>query len=189
MSRVFLQTALILILLVGCSGKKGNTNKTSSKQNIKNGFIEYLPKDSSYAISFPESWEVKKGRQAFQLMALSPLADSSDKFREDVIVFREKFPKNVKTLDDYLSFTKKKISKLLKEFSEGNSGKLNVNGLKGRWFEYSFTLNKEIKNKCLAFVHAENNNAYVVLASALDTTYTNFKPLFEKIDSSFSISK
>ena len=192
MVKTFIHALILLVLLAGCSNHKENPDKgkAPNKTNNKdNSLVEYFSKDSSYSISFPEDWQVKKGRQSFQLMALTPLADSSDKFREDIIVFREKFPKDVKDLDGYIDYTKKKISKLLKDYKEGKSGKAKINGLKGRWFEYSFTLNKNIKNKCLAYVYDKDKNAYVVLASALDTTYDSFKPLFERIDSTFILNR
>jgi len=187
MIKAVAQALIILILFVGCSKDKSNSAKETGNTKSDNGFVEYFAKDSTYSISFPENWEVKNGRQAFQIMALSPLADSTDKFREDIIVFREKFPKGVKDLNGYIDYTKKKITKLLKEYKEGKTGKANINGHNGIWFEYSFTLNKNIKNKCLAYVYDKDKQAFVVLASALDTTYNKFKPLFQKIDSTFNI--
>ncbi len=190
MIKTMLQLLLVLALITGCSKNDSKVNnEKNNKQVVHNGFIQYYPKDSSYTISFPEEWEVKKGRQSFQLMALSQLADSTDKFREDVIVFIEQYPKDVKTIDDYLKFTNQHMAKLLKNFKKGSAEKFDIKDAEGRKFEYTFTLNKNIKNKCLAYVVAKNKKAYVVLASALDSTYENFKPLFEKIDSTFQVIK
>ncbi len=173
----------VFLLFFGCGNKK---DRQETKSKSVNGFIQYYPADSSYSISFPESWEVKKGRQSFQLMALSPVKDSSDLFREDVIIFREKYPKEVTDIDGYLNFSLKKIPTLLKNFKEGKSGKTNINGNDSRWFEYTFTMNGKRVQKCLAYIFEKNNYGYVVLSSAVDSTYNSYKPVFKKISNTFN---
>jgi hypothetical protein len=148
-----------------------------------------MPADSSYSISFPESWEVKKGRQSFQLMALSPVKDSTDLFREDVIIFREKYPKGVEDIDGYLNYSLKKIPTLLKKFKEGNSGQTKINGNDSRWFEYTFVMNGKRVQKCLAYIFEKDKSGYVVLSSAVDSTYNDYEPVFKKISETFVFNK
>jgi hypothetical protein len=175
----------LLLFFVGC-GNKNNNQETKPKS--VNGLVKYMPADSSYSIGFPESWEVKKGRQSFQLMALSPVKDSTDMFREDVIIFREKYPKGVTDIDGYLNYSLKKIPTLLKNFKEGNSGKTKINGNDSRWFEYTFIMNGKRVQKCLAYIFEKDKYGYVVLSSAVDSTYEAYNPVFKKISKTFNFT-
>ncbi len=146
----------------------------------------YTPRDSSYTISYPQTWEAHRGRRSFQLMLISPRTDSTDKFQENVIIFREDM--EGKKLDGYVNYLiKEKLPKSVKGFSLISKKKEKINNLNSFVLEYKFEYRAPVKS--LAYVFEKDGFSYVVLGTAPDSTYSDYKQIFTNVGHSFIFNK
>ena len=96
----------IIIIFVSCSKKDPDRC-----YNGKGGF----------SIEFPKDWEIKEDYMGSLVMALSPLKNSQDDFRENIIITIEKLSKDM-TIDEYLDFNMAKLGKFFTDFKELKRG-------------------------------------------------------------------
>jgi hypothetical protein len=167
-------TVLLLPLLTAVfafTGLKSNSD-----------YRTYTPKDSSYVVSYPSTWDAHRGRKSFQLMLISPRTDSSDSFQENVIIFREDAgSKNISQYADYI--INEKLPNSVKDFKLLSKTSKKINKLNAVRLVYSFNFRKPAKS--LAYIFLDDGFAYVVLGTALESTFSKYEQNFDHIGKSF----
>ncbi len=176
MSRKVLLTVLpVLYLLIAC----GNTDDYAN-------YRSFTPRDSSYTVSYPQTWDAQRGRRSFQLMLISPRKDSADAFQENVIIFRE--DAEGQNIDDYINnIITEKLPKTLKDFKLLSKNKTEINNEKAYRLEYQFSYRSPAKS--IGYVFEKDGFAYIVLGTALDSTFTYYSGIFDKIGNSFKFNE
>ncbi len=149
-------------------------------------FRSFTPRDSSYEISYPQKWDAHRGRRSFQLMLISPKADSSDKFQENVIIFRE--DEEGMKLDKFVDYIiNEKLPNSLKDFKIISKSEKKINNEKAYRIEYGFSYN--VPAKSIGYIFEQDGFAYVVLGTALDSTFAEYSKIFDNIASTFRFIK
>ncbi len=175
MKKIIVVTLLpLLYFLIACSNQ--------SDSNYA-GYRKYTPKDSSYIISYPETWDARRGRRSFQLMLISPKTDSADAFQENVIIFREDMSID-HTLKDFVDETiQEKLPKSLKDFKLLKKESVKINGEDAYRLEYTFSYRMPVRS--VGYIFDKEGFAYVVLGTAPDSTFASYSNIFDNIGKSF----
>jgi hypothetical protein len=175
----------LLYLLIACTNESGNNqnNKTSSVSTSE--FRTFTPRDSSYVVSYPKTWDARRGRKSFQLMLISQPTDSTDKFRENVIVFRE--DAQGKNLEGYVKYiAEEKLPYEMKDFKVVSQKPTTINGEKAIRMEYTFSYRKPAR--AVGYVFEKEGFAYIVLGTAYDSTFAQYVKTFDAVARSFKFT-
>ena len=167
LNKFYVILALVLIVS-GCSSKQAERYNNSK---------------DDFSIKFPKEWENKEGFMGTDVISLSPRENAADQFRENVNVVVEKIPDGM-SLNDYFDTNLPKLSKVIRDFQQVETGNTIINDNVAEWLIYTGSIGTiNLKSKQYYIVH--DNKGYVITCSATPGTYDNFKNVFDEIVQSF----
>jgi hypothetical protein len=179
-----LLTSILLVTILGCSGQPSDnryrfeTIELSSFKNIKEGF----------SISYPTKWDTTNLNREIIFMAYEKRRDSSDKFRENMNIYKVKTQRSM-SLEDILkqaenAFTSKyKNDAVLK-----STVKQNNYGLKYALLETFIRVNGTEVVSCESYFR--RGDYVYVLGGAFDNSqYPVYHRMLSKIINEFQFIK
>jgi len=157
-----------VLLISGCSSKQAD---------------RYYNSKDNFSIKFPKDWENKEGFMGTDVISLSPRENTADQFRENVNVVVEKIPDGM-SLNDYFNANLPKLSKVVQNFQNKETGTTTINDNDAQWLIYAGSIGTiNLKSKQYYMVH--DNKGYVITCSATPGTYDNFNSVFDEVVQSF----
>jgi len=143
----------------------------------------YYSKKDDFSIKLPKEWENKEGFMSSSVISLSPLENSTDKFRENVNVVVEDMPSGME-LEEYFTKNVTNLAKFLADFHEFQRGTAYISEADAKWLIYSGKFGTiEVKNKVFFLVNGRRG--YTITCSATPDGFARYKNKFEEIAQSF----
>ncbi len=178
-------TAFVFLIMSGC-GKNGMVANTSKA--LDPDFSRYEDKVNGYQIDFPKDWEEKEGSSGTNVIALSPLQNDQDMFRENVnVTIRDLSGDGSETsLKATAEAAIEDIRTILKNVQVETSRAETINGMNGWTLVYTGSKD-DFNGKFKQFVIFQGGHAYAITYSAAATDYTTFESDAQKSFNSFTI--
>jgi hypothetical protein len=165
---------LVIITVVALMVMFGIISQASAQVTKK-----YTNKVKGFSINFPAKWEIKEKVSGVDVIALSPLENSADRFRENINVIAVKVPTNV-TLKVFYDANVKDMKKNLKKFTVISETNTKINGNGAKKLVYSHKMYNHIM-KASAYVIANNGKAFFITCTAAPATFAKWDAAFDKI--------
>ena len=139
-----------------------------------------------FSIQIPATWQIKEGFMGTLLIAISPLDDSLDEFRENINVVREKLGQYM-SLDEYMKISVRNMARVLTIFEKEETGRWRTEAGEVGWIRY--THRQGIYHiRGLAAVYLEGDQAFVVTSTAESDRFMKYRSLFELVSKSFRLT-
>ncbi len=120
-------------------------------------------------------------------IAVSPLDDSLDEFRENVNVVGEKLGQYI-SLDEYMKISTRNMARVLTIFEKEETGRWRIDAGEVGWIRY--THRQGIYHiRGLATIFLEGNQAFVVTCTAESDRFMKYRGLFKLMSKSFRFAK
>lgn len=146
----------------------------------------YSNKEKGFAITFPSNWEQKEGALGLDVIALSPVENANDPFRENVSVLSGELDPAI-NLETFFSENVKNLGLDLKEFKSIDSGEKTINGRKMKWIHYQHAIGNT-KLEVLQYFLVANNHWYIITSSAEESSFPKYQKDFETVIQSFKLN-
>jgi hypothetical protein len=140
---------------------------------------------ASFEISAPADWEVSRDAGVVQMTALSPKADVTDTFQENVTVVLDEMLPGM-TWADYLDHNDLLLAMSLHDFERLDAQEVEMLGYKARRTLISHTSNG-LKLRGLSYAFPIDRRVYVIACTAPEETFADYLHTFEEIVRSFSV--
>jgi hypothetical protein len=143
----------------------------------------YANAKEKVSISYPASWE-KKEVENTVFFFMAPYTHQGQKFRENVNLVTG--PAEDLYLVEYLMDARKKLAENVEGFRELKSQYIKIDSLDCCRMIYQFKY-KNLVLKDAYYLVLKDGKAYSLTCSALEGTFDQYYPIFEKIARSFKI--
>ena len=144
---------------------------------------EYQNKQYAYAISVPESWDIKERYEKTVMLAVSPKQNRRDRFRENINLNVQVVPNTI-NLDKYYKKNIRDMREYLSDFEKHSSGEIRMDGIKSKYMLYSHKVGN-IRAKVLEVMFLSGSLGYKITCTALDNTFEDYKKIFKRILGTF----
>ncbi len=145
----------------------------------------YEDSGKRFSISLPKGWEQRQDAMGAAVIALRPMDNKKDSFRENVNVVVE--PLNTKmTAKQYFDASQAVLAKAFTEFHLEKKGHSTIDSHDYYWSIFTHRLGTT-RAKVLQYMTVDAKNGFVITGSALPATFPKFLPQFETIAKSFRI--
>jgi hypothetical protein len=159
----------------------------SSAMAVSPLLTRYESTRHGFSIQIPATWQFKEGYMGTLFIAISPLDDSLDEFRENVNVTVEKLDRYI-SLDEYMKISVRNMARMLTLFKEEETGRRKSDAGEVGWIRY--THRQGIYHiRGLATIAIEGNQAFVVTCTAESDRFMKYRSLFELMSKSFRLTK
>ncbi len=142
----------------------------------------YINNKDKFSIQFPNNWEIKENYYGTNVMALSPLENNEDNFRENLNVVVETIPARM-SLEDYFSLSVKNLHQL-NNFNDEFSGYDEFDNTKVKWLYYTHEL-ANYKLKVVLYQLVKDGKGYSITATAKAEDFDKYKDQFQNSASTF----
>lgn len=140
-----------------------------------------------FQVELPDSWSLGEGfsdkRLDFVVIALSPEDQQKDPFIENMNILVEDLGKEV-ALKDYFMWNLVGLMQELPNFQMHEKDNALVNGVKMQVLVYSWDMDTE-KTATYQFIFVKGTKGYVITFSAQPDKFEDYRPIFNRIASSF----
>jgi serine/threonine-protein kinase len=174
-----------------------SSSSSSSQANITNTidtFLTYQNSTEGIKIQYPANWEKVKNASIpqFAVLFLSPQENSSDIFRERVVVQAINLPSRNTTLDELVNELVGNLKTRLVNFELQDSKPFTIasnNTAQMLIYTYSNFLPdfRTLKSTDVAMIN--DNKAYIITYNAEASKYSSYLPTVQKMIESFEIIK
>lgn len=137
--------------------------------------------DSLYTIQYPETWEMNyTGQKGLSFVAVSPLTNSEDKFRENLSLVVQDMKADDSNLQDFAEDNTYQIVDMITDGKIVKNEEATENGVTYREIVYSGIQNSmEFINTQRFYFHG--TNAFVLTFTCAAGQYDDFKPQIDKL--------
>ncbi len=144
---------------------------------------EYRNREKAFSVVFPETWELGEDQFGLDVVALSPLGDLADKFRDNVSIASSVMPTPLDS-DAILDHNLPSMMNVITDFKVLDRGQQTIKGVDASWLTYTQTQGIfKLKVKLYALPGSER--AYLIYCTAEATAFEQFEAPFQKIVGSF----
>jgi serine/threonine-protein kinase len=172
--RKFMPGFLLLVLFIGLAFPAMAGEQKLHRDGVK-----------KFSVKYPADWEPKEGEYGTTFMALSPVENETDAFRENFNIVYNEYP-TAYTLEDYFDASLEGLKKFLTDFQVLDKGKAVINNRESRWIMYLHRMG-EIKVKVKQYFFVNGKRTYILTFSAEPNSYERFHGHFEAIAASFQV--
>lgn len=141
---------------------------------------------AGYSIKFPSSWDIKTGIMGTDVIALTPLEDVDDPFRENVNVIFTDLELPI-TREEYYSHNLKALQALLTDFHLEAMDRVDVDGEEAQRFIYTHRIG-EIEAKVMQYLLLVNQRAYVITFTTDPDRFDDFSQVFNQVMETFDFT-
>ena len=174
-----------------------SSSSSTSRSNITNTidtFLTYQNSTEGIKIDYPANWEKVKNASIpqFAVLFLSPQENSSDIFRERLVVQAVDLPSKNTTLDELVNELVGNLKTRLVNFELQDSKPFTIasnNTAQMLIYTYSNFLPdfRTLKSTDVATING--NKAYIITFNAEASKYSSYLPIVQKMIESFEITK
>lgn len=143
----------------------------------------YISEEAGYQIKFPSDWEVMKGVMGTDVVALAPIKDPEDLFRENANIIYAKLDLPLNR-EEYYAYNLKSLSQLLVDFDLENSEDIKIDGMEAKKIIFTHTMGV-VNAKVLQYLILDGDKAYVMTFTADPLDFDKYRESFENIGNSF----
>lgn len=162
------------------------TNAVENQQ-FTQGPAQFVSKEGDYSIQIPDHWELMTNQMGTDLIALAPLLDAQDLFRENLNIISAKFEFPM-SKEEYYALNMKSLNDLLTDFDLENSQDIQLGGVDAR--EITFTHRIGVVNvRVTQYLILVNQKAIVISFTSDTIEYPKMKDQFAQIASTFKMEK
>lgn len=159
---------------------------SSTSITVPDGFVNYTSTKYGISVQHPSDWTVTEDfMSTVSVMIGSPAKDSSDALKENVSIIVQDLSASPVTLAEFDSLNRAELASAITDFSLLNSGDCTINGIAGKFVEYTGTQGK-LSLKLYQAWTIDNNMAYVYTFTAGVETYDEYKATSDAILSSLT---
>ena len=141
--------------------------------------VTYRNQEKGFSIEFPGDWEQIEGYMGTTILALSPLENAQDRFRENVNVIVNTLPEEI-SLDEHFQQNLAAIGEALGDYQELGKGSTTIDKTDTRWLAYSHRM-EGYQLKALVYIMIKNGREYVITFSANSDDFSRYLNKFETI--------
>lgn len=181
-----LLTLLVLggILLSGCVGQEGAEEPQPPEPELIKDFLTYESPTHGIRIKYPKDWTMQEGFMGTVVVFLSPKADASDVFQENLSVGVEDLSGVSITLDEYTELTIDQIEQFITDFNVVESGKTTLANNSAYKIVYTGS-QAQYSIKWMQIWTIKGYKAYLITYTAETNNYSDFLEIVEAMISSF----
>lgn len=141
----------------------------------------FRDRSKGFSVVFPNDWEIKTEGLlgATVVQALSPLEEKGDLFRENVNVSVEELSKDM-GLSYYREITFENIARALGEFREIERNDFTLDGRKAVMTVFTHR-SGALRLKVMLCLVVERHRGYVLVGTATEKSFPEYKPVFFRI--------
>ncbi len=139
-----------------------------------------------FSIDLPSIWQIRENYMGTAVIAIGPLDNSMDEFRENVNVVRETLPRFM-SMDEYMKISIQNMARVLTIFEKEDTGRWQTGSGEAAWVLYTHRQGKYYI-RGLAVVYMKGNQAYVITNTAESDRFLRYRSLFEFVSKSFRMS-
>ena len=174
-----------------------SSSSSTSRANITNTidtFLTYQNSTEGIKIDYPANWEKVKNASIpqFAVLFLSPQENSSDIFRERLVVQAVDLPSKNTTLDELVNELVGNLKTRLVNFELQDSKPFTIasnNTAQMLIYTYSNFLPDFRMLKSTDVATINGNKAYIITFNAEASKYSSYLPIVQKMIESFEITK
>jgi hypothetical protein len=174
-----------------------SSSSSTSRANITNTidtFLTYQNSTEGIKIRYPANWEKVKNASIpqFAVLFLSPQENSSDIFRERLVVQAVDLPSKNTTLDELVNELVGNLKTRLVNFELQDSKPFTIasnNSAQMLIYTYSNFLPDFRTLKSMDVATINGNKAYIITYNAEASKYSSYLPIVQKMIESFEITK
>ena len=163
----------VLVMLLAVTG----FTVSAEKKDTLSGKFQYANKEKGFEIVVPRDWENGENYYGTAFIAVSPLENKKDTFRENVNVVVEPFAEGA---EGYYKANLVNMKKLLTDFKELKTEKLKINSKDAVSLIYSHRMG-EVNIKVLVFFMVNGKKAYCLTCSADPASFDKYSKIFKEI--------
>ncbi|MFH1284117.1 MAG: PsbP-related protein [Candidatus Peregrinibacteria bacterium] len=174
--------ATVIVLTAGCSAKQS----PESARNVMEGFELYENSTYNIETQYPSDWNLQEDIYGTVVSFLSPLADETDLFQDNLNVSIQDLGDEEISIDDFTNLSVEEIKKAYTDIVlEQNKTMLDGNDA----YEVSYTFEQSsFKLKALQVYAIKNQTVYIITFVAETDSYTQFEENVRKMIDSFVIN-
>ncbi len=131
-----------------------------------------------FSVVLPETWERQENAHGTVVLALSPQADASDTFRENINVVVEDLPGEYSVADYYLA-NQDQLRKVMTDFVEVQLGETIIQGQSAKRLVFTHRMG-QLNLKVLQYYFSKGKRGFVVTCTAAPESYAQFEAEFER---------
>jgi hypothetical protein len=176
MHKLFITTMLIAGLAISaCSGNQNKTGADSTETKTR------VVTSDNFSIAVPKGWlereDVMNGRKMLFLVA-----PKTGNYQPNMNVLKD-FMKG-RTMDEYIAFNLKNMEGM--NYNDQKSGNISIGGHSGKYLTYNYDYQgRDIAVK--SYIIPDNDVAYIITATCLDSQKGDFKDVFERTVETFTL--
>ena len=138
-----------------------------------------------YQVQPPANWDIQDQAGGSTIIFFCPIEEKSEQMRENINIHVDDLTNSPMTLDDYSNASMNGFETMLGDFSIIEPvEKTTLGGLAAEKLSFFGTL-QNIRFKFKSIYGVDSKNAYVLTYTAIESSYPNFLPNFEKFVASF----
>jgi len=181
-----LLTLLVLggVLLSGCVGQEGAEEPQPPEPELTKDFLTYENPTHGIRIKYPKDWTMQEGFMGTVVVFLSPKADASDVFQENLNVGVEDLSGVSITLDEYTELTIDQMGQFITDFTVIESGKTTLAGNPAYKIVYTGS-QAQYSIKWMQIWAIKDDKAYLITYTAETDSFSDFLEIVEAMISSF----
>lgn len=176
-----------MLLLIGILFAAAVDTEKSPSKDLVIKQERYVSKDAGYSIQFPLGWEVMKGAMGTDVIALAPIKDPDDLFRENINIIYAKLDTPI-SREEYYTLNMRSLAQLLVDFDLEKSEDVKIDGLDAKKIIFTHTMGV-VNAKVLQYLILDGDKAYVMTFTADPLDFDKYLGTFEQIENSFKLNR
>jgi hypothetical protein len=146
---------------------------------------KYTNAEKGYSIEYPSDWK-KNDVPQLDLVLFAPTKEAGEMPHASVNIVSEKVGKGIH-LEQFYSESVSNLSTALKEVQVEKSGTAELNGITGKWIQYTHVM-QGVKFKVLQYFVVADETIFLITFSSSADDFEQYRPDFEKIANSFKVA-
>lgn len=160
----------------------GSLHAEDTPQMLK-GPYNFVSKEGDYSIQIPDHWELMKDQMGTDVIAVAPLIDPKDLFRENLNIISAKFDVPI-TKEDFYSLNLKSLNNLLTDFDLEKTQDLKFGGVDARKITFTHRLGV-VNVRVTQYLILAGQKAIIISFTSDMLEYPKIKDQFDQVASTF----
>lgn len=147
---------------------------------------KYSNAEKHYSIEYPSDWK-KSDVPQLDIVLFAPSKGDDQSPRASVNVVSENVGATI-PLDTFFNESINNLKESLKDVNVEKTGSIELNGTQSKWIIYTHTM-QNVKFRVIQYFVVANQTVYLITFGALDQDFEGYKGDFDKIVSTFRVTK
>ena len=146
---------------------------------------KYTNAEKGYSIEYPSDWK-KNDVPQLDLVLFAPAKETGEMPHASVNIVSEKVGKGI-SLEQFYSESAANLATALKEVQVEKSGTADLNGVTGKWIQYTHVM-QGVKFKVLQYFIVGDETIFLITFSSTADEFEQYRSQFEQIANSFKVA-